>query len=101
MNLNPASVPSWGSYETTGGNTQIEGYVSGPLGDQLKGRLAARYRDHEGYYINNLDGPDGAQREDWSVRGILEWEGSDTFTANLKMEYQTYDTLGSDTRLYA
>ena len=83
-------------YSTVGNNTEFEGYVSGPLSDELNGRLAVRYRDRNGYYENRLEGPDGADREDYGVRAKLEWMPSERFTANLKLEYQTYEEVGSD-----
>ena len=88
---------SYGDYSTTGNNFEFQGYVSGPLSDELAGRIAVRYRDKDGFYENRLNGPDGTEREDYGVRGKLHWTPNDRFSAKLKLEYQTYEEEGSDT----
>jgi len=88
---------SAGEYSTRGGNTEVQAYVSGPITDELTGRLAVRYREDDSFYTNRLDGPDGADRTDEGVRLKLEWAPNDQFTANLKLEYSQYDYLGSNT----
>lgn len=88
---------SVGDYSTVGGYEEFEGYLSGPLSENVNGRIAVRYRDREGFYENNLEGPDGAQRTDYGVRTKFEWTPNDQLTASLKLEYQTYDEFGTDT----
>ena len=87
---------SIGDYSTVGGNREFEGYISGPLSDNLNGRVAVRFRDKEGFYENRLEGPDGTERTDYGIRTKLEWNPTDQFSANLKLEYQTYEEFGSD-----
>jgi len=87
---------SLGDYSTVGGYEEFEGYLSGPLTENLNGRIAVRYRDKEGFYENRLNGPNGADRTDYGVRTKLEWTPNDKFSADLKLEYQTYDEYGSD-----
>ena len=88
---------SAGSYSTTGGTQELQGHVSGPLSDDFSGRIAVRLRNNDGYYINRLEGPDGVDRSDQGIRVKLRWTPNDRFTANLKVERQQYDFLGSDT----
>ena len=88
---------SAGSYSTTGGTQELQGFVSGPLSDEFSGRIAVRLRNSDGYYINRLEGPDGVDRSDQGIRVKLRWTPNDRFTANLKVERQQYDFLGSDT----
>jgi len=88
---------SYGDYDTTGNVTEINGYVSGSLSDRVSARLAFIYKDREGYYENILNGPDGAQREDYGVIGKLKFDISDSTTANLKLQYMEYESFGSDT----
>jgi outer membrane receptor protein involved in Fe transport len=85
-----------GDYSTVGGFEEFEGYLSGPLSENLNGRIALRYRDKEGFYENRLDGPNGADRTDYGVRAKLAWTPSDAFSADLKLEYQNFDEYGSD-----
>ena len=88
---------SAGSYSTVGGSQELQGYVSGPISDEFAGRIAVRLRNSDGFYINRLEGPDGVDRSDQGVRVKLRWTPNDRFTANLKVERQQYDFLGSDT----
>ena len=86
-----------GSYATTGGVTEFNGFVNGSLSDKVSGRLALLYRDRDGFYENLGDGPDGAQREDYGIQGKLNFNLSDTTVANLKIQYMDYTEFGSDT----
>lgn len=88
---------STSSYSTTGGNNQIDGYVTGAISENVDARLAFLYRDKDGFYKNTLDGPDGAQREDIGIRGKLLWQASEKTTVGIKLEHMEYDSLGSDT----
>jgi iron complex outermembrane recepter protein len=68
--------------------------VSGPLSDSLSGRLAVRYLDDDGYFENNLNGDDEANREERTIRGTLAWDVSDSLEAVLKVERSTFDFKG-------
>ncbi|MEH6695828.1 MAG: TonB-dependent receptor [Hyphomonas sp.] len=55
-----------------------EGFVSGPLSDAVRGRLAFMYRDQsEGHVFNEFYGEDSPQIEDGAVRGQLEFDATD------------------------
>lgn len=84
------------TFSTTGGTKEISGFVTGALSDTVDGRLAVIYRDKEGYYQNTMDGPDGADRKDYGIRGKLRWEAGENTTVDLKLEYMKFDELGSD-----
>ena len=87
---------SYGEYDTTGNVTELNGFVSGGLSDRVSGRVAFLYKDREGFYENLADGPDGAQREDYGVQGILRFDVSDATTISLKGKYMEYEEDGSD-----
>ncbi|MBT8078018.1 MAG: TonB-dependent receptor [Gammaproteobacteria bacterium] len=74
--------------------TIIEGVLSGPLADGLRGRVAARMRNLDGYMSNATLNRDEPEREDWSVRAQLEWDVSDTLMATLKAEVGEFDVTG-------
>ncbi|XPF95035.1 TonB-dependent receptor [Colwellia sp. RE-S-Sl-9] len=99
---NPESDFSYGldlsasTFETNGGTKEISGFVTGALSDTVDGRLAVMYRDKEGYYINTMDGPDGADRKDYGVRSKFAWQASDQTTVKLKLEYFKLEEFGSD-----
>jgi iron complex outermembrane receptor protein len=76
----------------------VEGYVSGPLADTLRGRLAGRYSKSDGAFTNSAaetyTDPLGMQRhrnakrrggqEVFSLRGALDWDASESLTFQLK-----------------
>jgi len=82
------------SYSTTGGVTGIDGYLSGPLGDNLRGRLAFLWKDKDGYIKNIGPGPDGGTRDDWGIRVKLAWDMGVNTTASLKLEHMEYEEDG-------
>ena len=80
--------------------TELEGFgltamVSGSLSDNVRGRLVAKDYSDDGY-VKNLaaNGNDGPQQDNFFVRGSLEWDVSDTFKVDLKVEHGTFDVLG-------
>ncbi|MEM8937383.1 MAG: TonB-dependent receptor [Pseudomonadota bacterium] len=84
---------SYSDFSTVGNQYRVEGYVSGPISDQLSFRIAGLYRDRDGYIENLLDEPNGGTREDWALRGKLLYEGEST-TVNLKNEHYEYTEEG-------
>ena len=84
----------YGEYSTVNGYYDVEAYVSGPLGDNLRARAALRYRDDGGYVENILPGPDSVEREDIVGRIKLEWDAGSNTTIGLKAEFATYDQDG-------
>jgi iron complex outermembrane receptor protein len=63
--------------------------VSGPLSNTLGFRLTASGSDMDGYTRNFYDGDYLNGREEWSVRGKLRWDPTDTLT--LKWASDFYD----------
>ena len=88
---------STSEYSTRGGNDEIQAFVSGPLSDNLAGRIAVRYKDTEGYYINRLEGPGGPNRDDTGIRVKLAWTPSDKTSVDFKFEYNEFEAEGPDT----
>jgi outer membrane receptor protein involved in Fe transport len=72
----------------------VEGMVSGPISDRVHYRLAARSRDLDGHMTNATLNTDEPQREDWMVRGTLEFDVTDNVTATLKAEMGEFDVFG-------
>ena len=72
----------------------IEGAVSGPFSDTLKGRVAVRYDKRDGW-VNNLDtGEEDQSVDDIAVRGTLLWEPNDQFDATLQYMFGDYNRDG-------
>lgn len=82
------------SNEFENNETIIEGMVSGPISDRVHYRLAARSRDLDGHMRNATLDRDEPEREDWMVRGTLEFDVSDSLTATLKAELGEFDVTG-------
>ncbi|MCG8442435.1 MAG: TonB-dependent receptor plug domain-containing protein, partial [Caulobacterales bacterium] len=83
-----------GRYSTVNGYKEAEGFISGPLADNVRGRLALRWRDDGGYVENLRPGPDSLERRDLNARFKGEWDiGADT-VAKVRAEYSIYDADG-------
>lgn len=75
---------AWGAggweFEGAEGFT-FEGAVSGPMTDNLKGRVALRYDGREGWVNNVVNGDDEQELNDYTVRTTLVWDISETMDA--------------------
>ncbi|MDJ0698679.1 MAG: TonB-dependent receptor [Woeseiaceae bacterium] len=81
-------------YEFEDEETIIEGVVSGAFSDTVRGRLAARYRDHLGYMDNATTGFNEPARDDIVVRGTLEFDITEDVMATFKAEMSEFDVFG-------
>ncbi|SIN67685.1 Outer membrane receptor proteins, mostly Fe transport [Parasphingorhabdus marina DSM 22363] len=81
-------------YSTVGGSWGGEAFLSGPIGDSAGFRIAALYRDRDGFIENRLPGPDGGTREDFGLRGKLQFDIGPNTTIDLKGEFLTFDEEG-------
>jgi len=82
------------SYEIEHEETILEGVLSGPISDTFRFRIAARARELDGYMDNATLGVTEPNREDWTLRGTLEWDMTDNLTATLKAEVSEFDVDG-------
>jgi iron complex outermembrane recepter protein len=80
-------------------STEYIGVVSGPLTDDVSGRLAAKYRDAGGYMENLVRGTDEPEVESLGVRGSLLFEPTDDLQIYGKVEYAEVDRTGSNGQL--
>lgn len=85
----------YGSY----GETEVNAVVSGPLTDTLRGRVAYRNYQIDGYLDNVIEGGEAPEREDETLRVSLQWDATDNITVNAKYETSTFEQLGSITQL--
>jgi iron complex outermembrane recepter protein len=81
-------------YEMEYGSTEYTGFVSGPLGDNVRGRLSGKYREAEGYVDNIIRDEDEPAAETSALRGSLVWDASDTVEVFTKLEYAENETTG-------
>ncbi|QUD90415.1 TonB-dependent receptor [Phenylobacterium montanum] len=85
------------SYEFEQRGETLESYVSGPLTDNLGLRLAAQYNNIDEVLHNSAPGvahPDRGETNA-NVRATLQWKPSDSFSANLKLNFVHHDADGS------
>ena len=82
------------SWEFENEESIIEGMVSGPISDRVRYRIAARQRELKGYMFNATLGEDEPNREDWTVRGTLEFDVTDNLVATFKAEVGEFDVDG-------
>ena len=81
-------------HEPEYGTTETNVVLSGGITDDVRGRLAFRYLEEDGYFENNLTGDDDMGREETTIRGTLAWDVSDTLEAVLKVERSEFDFEG-------
>ncbi len=82
------------SWEFEDNQSIIEGMVSGPISDRVRYRIAARTRELDGHMWNATTKEDEPLREDWMVRGTLEFDVSDSLVATFKAEIGEFDVTG-------
>ncbi len=90
-----------GGYEVEAEQWYTEGFVSGPVTDTLGARLALRYSDSQGWLENQSptdSGADFAAEEEFMGRLTLQWDPSDSFSANFKIQAVEQETDGPATR---
>jgi len=84
------------SYEFELDQTIVEGFVSGPLSDTVRGRLAFNVNDmSEGWTHNSFYDADEPDTEQWAVRGALAWDASDSLSITVKYEHGDFDVTGA------
>lgn len=64
---------------------QVEGYVSGPIGDTLKARVAGRYAFGDDWQRSITRDAGLGRIENYTGRAIVEWEPSSAFRATLNV----------------
>ena len=74
--------------------------LSGPLTDNLSGRLAVMTRELDGYVKNTELGVDEQNEDEQVVRATLRWDVNDSVTATLKSSQSTFDVLGRNMEVY-
>ena len=97
VNSKPPAEEIDGSITVGGGNNalrRLSGVVSGPISDNLSGRLAFSYRDTDGADENDHTGEDDVIQnfEDTSVRGRLLWRANEKLTVDTQAAYSTVES---------
>lgn len=82
------------SYSPDGDISEFIGVVSGPLSENLSGRLAVRKYDEEGWMDNSFKNVDELERDDTAIRGALRWDATDNLRIDLKAEWDEFEGAG-------
>ena len=87
-----------GSYEFEEKGYLVSGYISGPLTDTLGIRIAAQFNDIDEFQLLQDNTPAVNQERgltDFIGRVTLDWQPSDMFRANLKVQYTKHENDGA------
>lgn len=75
----------------------IKASLSGPLNDEIKGRLTLAKLQHEGYSVNQFDGQRDGDRDTSFARAVLQFDPSDQLSVQLAIDYSESDPKRSRT----
>lgn len=70
---------------------ELYGSVTGPLGEQVAGKLAASYETRDGYTRNRFDGSDLDDLQRFGTRGQVNFQVSDKLTIDVYGDYSDTD----------
>jgi outer membrane receptor protein involved in Fe transport len=85
--------------------TEVEGYgltagISGPLTDNLRGRLVAKVYEDDGWMENQApNGEDGPGQDNTILRGSLIWDATDNLRFTAKAEHGEFDVTGRNFKI--
>jgi iron complex outermembrane recepter protein len=82
-----------------GGEYRGGATVAGPISDSFGGRLTVFGSHMDGWIHNYYDGEDRNESDDWSIRGKLKWDVSDTLTLRWSSDYYDKDCVCSQTTI--
>lgn len=74
-----------------------EGFVTGPISENMAGRLAVYREAHDGYATNIINGQELEDKNAFAGRGSLLWDLSDDVTLSLIADY-SQDRSGGPSR---
>ncbi len=82
-------------YNSEFDETEVQGHISGPLSETLRGRVFFLNREmDEGWIKNTFYDDDSPQNDESAVRLSLEWDVSETTMVSFKTESADFETVG-------
>jgi iron complex outermembrane receptor protein len=87
-------------YEPDADEQDLRLVLSGPLTDNLRGRIAIMDRQQEGYFKNTTFNKDEQVEDESFFRATLAWDVTDNVTASLKVSQANFDTEGRNIEVY-
>ncbi len=87
-------------FEPEFGEQMAEVILSGPIAENLTGRVAHRSRTLDGY-VENLDASSEPERDESTTRFTLQWQASNELEATLKFAHSNFDITGRQIEIAA
>ncbi|MCG8459211.1 MAG: TonB-dependent receptor [Holophagales bacterium] len=78
----------------------VESAVDVPFSEAAKARFAVRFEDREGWVRNLGTGRNDQERDDFTARGILDWQLDDTLHAELMIQAGDLQRNGRGREIY-
>lgn len=72
----------------------LEFALSGGLSNDLRARIAVKYESDDGFIENVITGDDEPARENIAARITFDWDITDKFNANLKIQHDSDEVKG-------
>lgn len=73
----------------------LEGAVDVPFSDTFRARFSGRVEDRDGYMVDGITGSkDGGSKDNWTLRGVFEWDATDTSDMTLLLQHGDIDRGG-------
>ena len=88
------SGTAFSAYNFDWDQVDVEAAVSGPITENLSGRIAANYSSGEGWLYDDGAGSRVPRTRDRTVRGQLRWQPAAGLTVNVKAENGRYRQRG-------
>lgn len=82
------------SYEFEHEQQELNGVISGPITDELRGRLALRTYQDEGYIWNDYKSRWEAEQDEQAARATLDWTPTDKLSFMLMAEQSEFEVYG-------
>ena len=89
-----------GNYQLGDEDWELLGAVSGPMTDRVRARIAGRVHNGDGFIKNLTLNRSEPQRNDWNLRGIVDWDVTNDLTLNFKAEHGEFNTKGRNIEVY-
>jgi len=79
---------------------EVQGIASGPLSDTFRARAMLDYKDKEGWTVNAPTGDGHRAKDDLTARLILDWDISDSISAEFLAQLTDYDQEGKPREMF-
>ncbi|WP_170287237.1 TonB-dependent receptor [Halioglobus maricola] len=87
-------------YEPDHGEERYDLMLSGPMADNLAGRVAVRHERMDGWWENVVTGAEGRDNDIWYGRASLQWVPLETLDVHMKYEHGDFDRQSRPTYVY-